>query len=243
MQTAFETYVKLNKRVPPETLMTVQTIDDPSRLADTIVVHLTSTKIPDRQEILEIRDPAKRIERLFELMNKEIEILQMEKKIRSASRSRWRSRRRNTISTSRCRPSRRNWVSGTSSSPSCRRSRRSSRRSGSARKRSAASNKELKKLKMMQPMSAEATVVRNYVDWILNLPWYDVSEENYDLDEAERILDDDHYGLKKIKERILEYLAVQALVKKLKGTRSLPRGASRCRQDLPRAVHRPSDGA
>ncbi len=98
--------------------------------------------------------------------------------------------------------------------------------------------KELKKLKMMHPTSAEATVVRNYIDWILGLPWYDKSEENYDLVKAEEILEEDHYGLKKIKERILEYLAVQALTKKAEGPGPLLRGTARRRQDEPREEHR-----
>ncbi|MAQ19364.1 MAG: endopeptidase La [Sandaracinus sp.] len=217
VQTAFETYVKLNKRVPPETLMTVQTIDDPSRLADTIVVHLTSTKIPDRQEILEIRDPAKRIERLFELMNKEIEILQMEKKIRSRVKKQMEKSQKEYYLNEQMQAiqkelgERDEFKSELQEIEEKLKDKRLSKEALSRVK------KELKKLKMMQPMSAEATVVRNYIDWILQLPWYDKSEENYDLGEAERILDEDHYGLKKIKERILEYLAVQALVKKLKG--------------------------
>ncbi|MFP5305829.1 MAG: endopeptidase La, partial [Gammaproteobacteria bacterium] len=163
VQSTFETYVRLNKRIAPETLMQVQTSDDPVRLADAIVVHLSAVKLHDKQEILETTDAAKRLERLFELMNAEIEILNVEKKIRSRVK------------------------------------------------------KELRKLKMMQPMSAEATVVRNYIDWVLGLPWEDKTEENYDIELAEKILDEDHYGLKKVKERVLEYLAVQALVRKLKG--------------------------
>jgi hypothetical protein len=95
---------------------------------------------------------------------------------------------------------------------------------------------------MMQPMSAEATVVRNYIDWILALPWDDKTEERYDIEEAETILDEDHYGLKKIKERILEYLAVQALTEEAQGPRALPRGSARRRQDLARALHRALDG-
>src|SRR6266566_1705220 len=150
-------------------LMSVATIDDPARLADTIVAHL-SLKLNDKQAILEEQSAAKRLEKLYELMQGEIEILQVEKKIRTR-----------------------------------------------VKKQMEKTQKELRKLKMMSPMSAEATVVRNYIDWILTLPWYEYTKDKLDINEAEKILNDDHYGLKKPKERILEYLAVQAMVEKMKG--------------------------
>ena len=134
-----------------------------------------------------------------------------------ASRSRWRSRRRSTTSTSRCRRSRRSWAIATSSRTRSRSSRRRSATSGCRRRPRSAARKELKKLKMMSPMSAEATVVRNYIDWILSLPWAEVTEDKLDIAEAEKVLDEDHHGLRKVKERILEYLAVQTLVAKIKG--------------------------
>ena len=134
VHSVFDEYVKLNKRIPPEMLMSVATIDDPARLADTIVAHL-SLKLNDKQEILEIDSPAKRLEKLYELMQGEIEILQVEKKSGPASRSRWRRRRRSTTSTSRCRRSRRSSESGTSSRTRSKSSRRRSRPSGCRRKR------------------------------------------------------------------------------------------------------------
>ncbi len=217
VQSTFEMYVKLNKRIPPEMLMTVQTIDDPSRLADTIVVHLSSIKLNDRQEILETIDPIKRLERLYELMNAEIEILQVEKKIRSRVKKQMEKTQKEYYLNEQMQAiqkelgERDEFKNEIQELEERIKSKRLSKEALSKIK------KELKKLKMMQPMSAEATVVRNYIDWVLGLPWDDKTEENYDIDKAEEILDEDHYGLKKVKERILEYLAVQALVRKLKG--------------------------
>ncbi len=217
VKTAFESYVKLNKRIPPEMLVTVQAIEEPSRLADTVVVHLMSVKLGDRQEILETTDPAKRLERLLKLMNAEIEILQVEKKIRSRVKKQMEKSQKEYYLNEQMQAIQkelggRDEFKSELEEMEDRLGKKKLTEEATLRVR-----KELKKLKMMQPMSAEATVVRNYLDWILTLPWFEKSEENYDIDEAESVLDEDHYGLKKPKERILEYLAVQALVKKLKG--------------------------
>ncbi|MCB9619321.1 MAG: endopeptidase La [Sandaracinus sp.] len=217
VQETFESYVKLNKRIPPEMLMTVQAIDDPSRLADTIVVHLTSIKLGDRQEILETTDPAKRLERLFELMNNEIEILQVEKKIRSRVKKQMEKSQKEYYLNEQMQAIQKELGERDEFKSELQEIEEKLKSKKLSEEALTRVKKELKKLKMMQPMSAEATVVRNYVDWILSLPWDDKSEENYDLRHAEEILDEDHYGLKKVKERILEYLAVQALVRKLKG--------------------------
>lgn len=217
VQSTFESYVKLNKRIPPEMLMTVQTIDDPSRLADTLVVHLTSIKLNDRQEILETTDPAKRLERLFELMNAEIEILQVEKKIRSRVKKQMEKSQKEYYLNEQMQAIQKELGERDEFKSEIQEIEEKLKKKKLPKEALERVNKELKKLKMMQPMSAEATVVRNYIDWVLALPWYDKSEENYAIDKAEEILDEDHYGLKKPKERILEYLAVQALVKKLKG--------------------------
>ena len=217
VQSTFETYVKLNKRIPPEMLMTVQTIDDPSRLADTIVVHLTSIKLNDRQEILETTDPGKRLERLFELMNNEIEILQVEKKIRSRVKKQMEKSQKEYYLNEQMQAIQKELGERDEFKSEIQEIEEKLKTKKLSKEALTKVKKELKKLKMMQPMSAEATVVRNYIDWVLALPWYDKSDENYDIDKAEEILDEDHYGLKKPKERILEYLAVQALVKKLKG--------------------------
>ena len=199
VQATFEIYAKLNKKVQPEVLMSVGTIADASRLGDTIIANLPTVKLADRQALLEMLDPRQRLERLMEIMQGEIEILQVEKKIRS------RVKRQKELG------ERDEFKSELQELIDAAKNKRMSKEA------TARVQKELKKLKMMHPTSAEATVVRNYIDWILELPWYDKSEERFDLEEAERILEEDHYGLKKIKERILEYLAVQALTKKLRG--------------------------
>ena len=217
VQATFETYVKLNKRIAPEMLMQVQTIDDPARLADTIVVHLTAVKLHDKQEILETTDPAKRLERLFELMNAEIEILQVEKKIRSRVKKQMEKTQKEYYLNEQMQAIQKELGERDEFKSEIQELEDRIKQKELSEEAEGRVKKELRKLKMMQPMSAEATVVRNYIDWILNLPWGDKSDENYDIDLAETILDEDHYGLKKVKERILEYLAVQALVKKLKG--------------------------
>ncbi len=219
VQAAFEMYVKLNKKVQPEVLMSVQTIDDPARLSDTIVANLPTIKLSDRQSLLETDDASKRLERLHELMQAEIEILQVEKKIRSRVKKQMEKTQKEYYLNEQMQAIQKELGGGERDEfkneiqeiEETLKTKRMSKEAGAKVK------KELKKLKMMHPTSAEATVVRNYIDWILSLPWYDKSEENYDLTAAEGILDEDHYGLKKIKERILEYLAVQALTKKLKG--------------------------
>jgi ATP-dependent Lon protease len=219
VQSTFEMYVKLNKKIQPEVLMQVQAIDEASRLADTIVANLLTIKLSDRQGLLEMEDPRQRLERLIELMQAEIEILQVEKKIRSRVKKQMEKTQKEYYLNEQMQAIQKELGGGERDEfkneiQEIEEALKTKRMSKEA---TAKVKKELKKLKMMHPTSAEATVVRNYIDWILDLPWYDKSEERYDLDEAERILEEDHYGLKKIKERILEYLAVQALTKKLKG--------------------------
>jgi len=217
VQSAFDVYAKLNKRIAPEMLMTVQTIDDPSKLADTVVVHLTSIKLADRQEILETVDPAKRLERLFQLMNAEIEILQVEKKIRSRVKKQMEKTQKEYYLNEQMQAIQKELGERDEFKSEIQELEQQLKQKKLSKEAHLKTRKELKKLKMMQPMSAEATVIRNYIDWVLALPWGDKTEENYDIDAAEQILDEDHYGLKKPKERIVEYLAVQALVQKLKG--------------------------
>jgi ATP-dependent Lon protease len=219
VQSTFELYVKLNKKIQPEVLMSVQAIDDPARLADTIVANLPTIKLADRQALLENEDAKKRLERLIELMQAEVEILQVEKKIRSRVKKQMEKTQKEYYLNEQMQAIQKELGGGERDEfkneiQEVEEQLKTKRMSKEA---TAKVKKELKKLKMMHPTSAEATVVRNYIDWILELPWYDKSEERYDLVEAEKILEEDHYGLKKIKERILEYLAVQALTKKLKG--------------------------
>src|SRR5882757_8367172 len=219
VQAAFEMYVKLNKKVQPEVLMSAQTNDDAARLSDTIVANLPTIKLTDRQALLEMEDAVKRLERLHELMQAEIEILQVEKKIRSRVKKQMEKTQKEYYLNEQMQAIQKELGGGERDEfkNEIQEVEDQIKTKRMSKEATAKVKKELKKLKMMHPTSAEATVVRNYIDWILGLPWYEKSEENYDLVKAEEILEEDHYGLKKIKERILEYLAVQALTKKLKG--------------------------
>jgi ATP-dependent Lon protease len=219
VQSTFEVYVKLNKKVQPEVLMSVQSIDDASKLSDTIAANLPTIKLADRQGLLEMEEAKKRLERLYELMQAEIEILQVEKKIRSRVKKQMEKTQKEYYLNEQMQAIQKELGGGErdefkSEIQEIEEKLKTKKLSEEAQGKV---KKELKKLKMMHPTSAEATVVRNYVDWILTLPWSDKTEERFDITEAEKILDEDHYGLKKCKERIVEYLAVQALTKSLKG--------------------------
>ena len=219
VQSTFEVYVKLNKKVQPEVLMQVQSIDDPAKLSDTIAANLPTIKLADRQGLLETLEAKKRLERLYELMQAEIEILQVEKKIRSRVKKQMEKTQKEYYLNEQMQAIQKELGGGErdefkSEIQEIEEKLKTKKMSEEAHQKV---KKELKKLKMMHPTSAEATVVRNYIDWILSLPWYDKTEERFDILEAEKILDEDHYGLKKCKERIIEYLAVQALTKQLKG--------------------------
>jgi ATP-dependent Lon protease len=219
IQTTFEMYVKLNKKVQPEVLMSVQSITDPSRLSDTIAANLPTIKLGDRQALLEMRSAKERLSRLYELMQAEIEILQVEKKIRSRVKKQMEKTQKEYYLNEQMQAIQKELGGGERDEFKNELSEledklKNKRLSDEARGKV---EKELKKLKMMHPTSAEATVVRNYIDWVLGMPWDHHSEEHYDIETAEKVLDEDHYGLKKCKERIIEYLAVQALTRKLKG--------------------------
>ena len=216
VQSTFEAYVKLNKRIPPEMLTSVASIDDPARLADTIVAHL-SLKLNDKQGILETESPAKRLEKLYELMQGEIEILQVEKKIRTRVKKQMEKTQKEYYLNEQMQAIQKELGERDEFKNEIQELEEKIKNKKMSKEATLKAKKELKKLKMMSPMSAEATVVRNYIDWILSLPWYEYTEDKLDIAEAERILDEDHYGLKKPKERILEYLAVQKLVEKVKG--------------------------
>ncbi|MHB8416660.1 MAG: endopeptidase La [Myxococcales bacterium] len=212
----FESYVKLNKRVQPEMLMAVATIDDPARLADTIVAQL-SLKLIDKQAILETESAAKRLEKLYELMQGEIEILQVEKKIRTRVKKQMEKTQKEYYLNEQMQAIQKELGERDEFKNELTELEEKIKQKKMSKEATARCKKELKKLKMMSPMSAEATVVRNYIDWILSLPWGEYTTDKLDIAEAERILHEDHYGLRKAKERILEYLAVQALVEKIKG--------------------------
>src|SRR5512146_1799049 len=216
VHSTFEAYVKLNKRIPPEMLMSVSTIDDPGRLSDTIVAHL-SLKLNDKQAILETESPQRRLEKLYELMQGEIEILQVEKKIRTRVKKQMEKTQKEYYLNEQMQAIQKELGERDELKNEIQELEEKIRDKRMSKEATVRARKELKKLKMMSPMSAEATVVRNYIDWILSLPWAEVTEDKLDLAEAERVLDEDHHGLRKVKERILEYLAVQALVSRIKG--------------------------
>ncbi|MCG8422296.1 MAG: endopeptidase La [Proteobacteria bacterium] len=216
IQNVFENYVKLNKRIPPEMLVSVQTIEDPARLADTIVAHV-SLKLKDKQEILETSSPSKRLERLYELMQAEIEILQVEKKIRTRVKKQMEKSQKEYYLNEQMQAIQKELGDRDEFKNELNELEQRINAKRMSREAKERCLKEFKKLKMMSPMSAEATVVRNYIDWVLALPWEEKTDDREDIVTAEEILEADHYGLKKVKERILEYLAVQTLVDRLKG--------------------------
>src|SRR5262245_25059216 len=216
VHTTFENYVKLNKKLPPEMLISVQTIDDPARLADTIAAAL-SLKVLDKQAILETESPPVRLEKLYELMQAEIEILQVEKKSRTRVKKKMEKTQKEYYLNEQMQAIQKELGERDEFKNEIQELEEKIKNKRMSKEAQTKVKKELKKLKMMSPMSAEATVVRNYIDWVLSLPWEEKTQDKLDVGEAEKILEEDHYGLKKVKERILEYLAVQALVKKLKG--------------------------
>ncbi len=216
IHSTFETYVKLNKKVPPEMLNTVATITDPSRLADTIVAHL-NLKIDERQHLLELANPVKRLEEVFGLMQAEIEVLQVERKIRSRVKKQMERSQKEYYLNEQMRAIQKELGERDEFKNEIEELEQQLKKKKMPKDARARAQKEIRKLKMMSPMSAEATVVRNYIDWILSLPWNEMKEEKKDITAAEEVLDTDHYGLEKPKERIIEYLAVQALVERMKG--------------------------
>lgn len=212
----FENYVKLNKKIPPEMVMSVQAIDDPGRLADTIVAHL-GIKIEDKQTLLEMLDPAERLEKVLAHMRSEIEILEVEKRIRTRVKKQMEKTQKEYYLNEQMRAIQKELGEKDEFKNEIQELEEKIKEKKFSPEAREKCEKELKKLKMMSPMSAEATVVRNYIDWLLSLPWHEYTEDKLDIQEAERILEEDHYGLEKVKQRILEYLAVQTLVGQLKG--------------------------
>ena len=211
----FESYVKLNKKISPEVLGTISQTEDPSKLADTIASHL-AVKISDKQEVLEITSISARIERVFALMESEISVLQVEKKIRSRVKRQMEKTQREYYLNEQMKAIQKELGDNDEREEVVEFEEKieNTKLTKEARDKALA---ELKKLKQMSPMSAEATVVRNYLDWLLSIPWGVKGKVKKDLDEAQATLDLEHYGLEKVKERILEYLAVQARTNRLKG--------------------------
>jgi ATP-dependent Lon protease len=216
VKATFENYVKLNKRIPPEMLMSVSTIEEPARLADLIVAHL-NLKLEDKQAILEIFDPSKRLERLLQLMQGEIEILQVERRIRSRVKKQMERSQKEYYLNEQMQAIQKELGEKDEFKVELAQIEKAIKSKAMSKEAKEKATKELKKLKMMSPMSAEATVVRNYIDWIISLPWGEYTEDRNDLKLAQEVLDEDHYGLEEVKERILEYLAVRSLTDASKG--------------------------
>lgn len=217
LKTIFENYVKLNKRIPPEMLMSVSNVEDPSRLADIIVAHL-NLKLEDKQEILEISDASKRLEKLLALMQGEIEILQVERRIRSRVKRQMEKSQKEYYLNEQMQAIQKELGEKDEFKAELANIEKQIRAKKMTKEATEKATRELKKLRMMSPMSAEATVVRNYIDWLISIPWTEATEDKNDLEAAERLLNEDHYGLEDVKERILEYLAVRSLNENAKGS-------------------------
>ena len=212
----FEQYIKLNKKIAPEVLVSVNQIEDASKLADTIASHL-GLKIPEKQELLELPSVAARLERVFAHMEGEIGVLQVEKRIRSRVKRQMEKTQREYYLNEQLKAIQKELGEGEDGKDEIAEIEakiKATKFSKEAREKALA---EVKKLRSMSPMSAEATVVRNYLDWMLTIPWKKQSRVRRDIVAAEKVLDADHYGLEKVKERIIEYLAVQSRSPKIRG--------------------------
>lgn len=212
----FEQYMKLSRKVPPELMTTLSGIEDPSRLADTIAAHL-GIRIEDKQEILETQSVLARLERLMGLIEGEMDVLKLEKRIRGRVKTQMEKSQREYYLNEQMKAIQKELGDLDETGTDLGDLENKIDKAGMPKEALEKAKSELSKLKMMSPMSAEATVVRNYLDWMLMLPWKKRSKISNDLSKADKILDADHYGLEKVKERIVEYLAVQQRVKKLKG--------------------------
>ena len=212
----FDQYIKLNKKIPPEVMVSINQIDDPSKLADTVASHL-QIKISEKQELLEVASVQERLERVYALMESEIGVLQVEKKIRSRVKRQMEKTQREYYLNEQLKAIQKELGEtddGRDEVAEIEERLEKAKLSKEAREKATA---ELKKLRNMSPMSAEATVVRNYLDWILALPWKKRSRVKNDMKWADTVLNEEHYGLDKVKERILEYLAVQQRTQKVRG--------------------------
>ena len=212
----FEGYVKLNRKIPPETVTTVAELTDPARLADTVSAQL-SVKLSEKQSLLEITDVNERLERVFALMEGEIGMLQMERKIKNRVKRQMEKTQREYYLNEQMKAIQKELGDQEEGRDELAELEQKLAEKPLTEEARTKVDQELKKLRQMSPMSAESTVVRNYLDWILALPWNEEKEIDTDLNKSEAVLEADHYGLDKVKERILEYLAVQTRTKKVKG--------------------------
>jgi ATP-dependent Lon protease len=216
VNTTFDNYVRLNKKIPPEMVTSIAAVDDPAYLADKLVGHL-GIKLEDKQSLLECTNAAERLERILGYMRSELEILEVEKRIRSRVKKQMEKTQKEYYLNEQMRAIQKELGEKDEFKNEIQELEEKLRQKKMPAEAREKCEREIKKLKMMSPMSAEATVVRNYLDWFLALPWFEYTEDKLDIHEAERVLEEDHFGLDKVKQRILEYLAVQTLVGQLKG--------------------------
>ena len=212
----FEQYVKLNKKVPPEILTSLSGIDEPGRLADTVAAHM-ALKLSEKQRVLEIQDVKSRLEQILGIIEGEIDVLHIEKRIRGRVKQQMEKSQREYYLNEQMKAIQKELGEMEDAPNELGDLEVKIEKAGMTKEAKEKATSELNKLKLMSPMSAEATVVRNYIDWLLKAPWKKRSKVLKDLKRAEEVLEEDHYGLDKVKERILEYLAVQQRVRRLKG--------------------------
>jgi ATP-dependent Lon protease len=213
---SFENYAKLSKKIPAEVLSQAGSARDPARVADTVAAHLP-VKLSDKQAILEVESDKERLEKLLALMEAEIEILEIERRIRGRVKKQMERTQREFYLNEQMRAIQKELGQGDEGKTELDELEEKVKKKGMSKEAAQKAQKEIKKLRMMSAMSAEATVSRNYVDWLISIPWQERTEDKLDIETAEKVLNEDHYGLEKVKERILEYLAVRKLVTKLKG--------------------------
>jgi len=216
LEDTFNQYVKLNKKIPPEVLSSIAGVEDLSKLSDSIAAHMTM-RLEEKQEVLEIVDTKSRVEYLIKTMNSELDVLQVEKKIRGRVKQQMEKSQREYYLNEQMKAIQKELGEIGEEPNDFETIEKKIESAGLSKEAKEKITSEFNKFKMMSPMSAEATVVRNYIDTVLNLPWKNQTEVNSDITHAEKILDADHHGLEKVKERILEYLAVNKRVQKLKG--------------------------
>jgi ATP-dependent Lon protease len=212
----FEQYIKLNKKIPPEVLVSINQIEDPSKLADTLASHL-ALKIPEKQELLETETVSERLEKVFGYMESEIGVLQVEKRIRSRVKRQMEKTQREYYLNEQLKAIQKELGEGEDGRDELAELEERINKTKLSKEARDKAQGEVKKLRTMSPMSAEATVVRNYLDWLLSIPWHNRTKVKRDIKAAEKVLNADHFGLEKVKERILEYLAVQQRMRKVKG--------------------------
>ena len=212
----FESYVKLNKRIPPEVIVSINQIDEPAKLADTVASHL-NIKLSEKQELLEIVSVGKRLERVYAFMEGEMSVLQVEKKIRNRVKRQMEKTQREYYLNEQMKAIQKELGETEDGKDEISELEERIKKAKFSKEARTKAEAEVKKLRQMSPMSAESTVVRNYLDWMLSIPWNNKAKIKLNMDKSQTILDEDHYGLEKVKERILEYLAVQKRTNKLKG--------------------------